>query len=173
MSYVFFVKMTILLLQLIFIVRFHLEISQVNAHTEPANTIRKITNPFVLPIKRLIPFGWAKKFAAIKIAYLIAFMVLLIFASSMGIVTFFLQSFFWLARSWLFFLQYGIFIYVIASWIQVPALQRVNYFLYQLFEPVLRPIRQIIPSFGGIDFSPMILLFGLSIGSNLFFGLFN
>lgn len=28
-----------------------------------------------------------------------------------------------------------------------------------LFEPVLRPIRRLLPDTGGIDFSPMVLLF--------------
>ncbi|MGH6995155.1 MAG: YggT family protein, partial [Stellaceae bacterium] len=31
-------------------------------------------------------------------------------------------------------------------------------FLYRVTEPVLRPIQRIIPSFGGIDISPVILL---------------
>jgi YggT family protein len=31
-------------------------------------------------------------------------------------------------------------------------------FLYRITEPVLRPIRNLLPSFGGIDISPMILL---------------
>lgn len=31
-------------------------------------------------------------------------------------------------------------------------------FLYQVTEPVLRPIRRILPNLGGIDISPIILL---------------
>jgi YggT family protein len=31
-------------------------------------------------------------------------------------------------------------------------------FLYRITEPLLRPIRQFMPSFGGIDVSPVILL---------------
>ena len=31
-------------------------------------------------------------------------------------------------------------------------------FLYRLTEPALRPIRNILPSFGGIDISPLILI---------------
>jgi len=31
-------------------------------------------------------------------------------------------------------------------------------FLYRITEPLLRPIRQFIPSFGGLDVSPVILL---------------
>jgi YggT family protein len=30
--------------------------------------------------------------------------------------------------------------------------------LYQLTEPMLRPIRRFVPSFGGLDISPVILL---------------
>jgi len=33
--------------------------------------------------------------------------------------------------------------------------------LYRLTEPVLRPIRRILPNLGGVDVSPVILLLGL------------
>lgn len=43
--------------------------------------------------------------------------------------------------------------------------------LYSLTEPVLRPIRRLLPSTGGIDFSPLVALLGiwviLQILSNL------
>jgi len=31
-------------------------------------------------------------------------------------------------------------------------------FLYRVTEPVLRPIRNVLPNFGGIDLSPLVLL---------------
>ncbi len=31
-------------------------------------------------------------------------------------------------------------------------------FLYRITEPVFRPIRNVLPAFGGIDFSPLIVL---------------
>ncbi len=33
--------------------------------------------------------------------------------------------------------------------------------LYRLTEPVLRPIRRLLPNLGGVDISPVILLLGL------------
>ena len=33
--------------------------------------------------------------------------------------------------------------------------------LYRLTEPVLRPIRRVLPNLGGVDVSPVILLLGL------------
>ena len=35
--------------------------------------------------------------------------------------------------------------------------------LNALLEPVLRPIRKILPDTGGIDFSPMVLIIGLNL----------
>ena len=53
---------------------------------------------------------------------------------------------------------------VILSWLVAfnlvntrhPFVNSVGRFLYQITEPVLRPIRRIVPSFGGIDVSPLI-----------------
>ena len=38
---------------------------------------------------------------------------------------------------------------------------------WKLTDPLLSKIRQVLPSFGGIDFSPIVLLFAVSILSNL------
>ncbi len=45
----------------------------------------------------------------------------------------------------------------------------VGQFLYKITEPVLRPIRSIIPSFGGIDISPIVLILVLIFAQNLMF----
>lgn len=37
----------------------------------------------------------------------------------------------------------------------------VGNFLYQMTEPVYRPIRRILPDLGGIDISPIIVLLGI------------
>jgi YggT family protein len=34
-------------------------------------------------------------------------------------------------------------------------------FLYRITEPALRPLRRIIPNLGGIDISPVVLIFAL------------
>jgi YggT family protein len=36
-------------------------------------------------------------------------------------------------------------------------------FLYRITEPALRPIRRILPSFGGIDLSPLVLLLIITV----------
>src|SRR5262245_15692574 len=44
-------------------------------------------------------------------------------------------------------------------------------FLYRITEPALRPIRALLPSLGGIDISPVILILGLLFLRNLIFWL--
>ena len=44
--------------------------------------------------------------------------------------------------------------------------------LNRVTEPALRPIRRILPDLGGIDISPVILIFGLIFLRNILFELF-
>ena len=41
-------------------------------------------------------------------------------------------------------------------------------FVYGLTEPLLTPIRQVLPSMGGLGISPMVLLFALQILKGFF-----
>jgi len=62
-----------------------------------------------------------------------------------------------------------IFAWVIASWLLTfgiintknPIVYQIVRTLNALIDPVVAPIRKVIPSFGGLDFSPIILLFAL------------
>jgi YggT family protein len=52
-----------------------------------------------------------------------------------------------------------IFAYISMSWVRLPYspwLNRIQRFLYDVCEPYLRLFRRVLPSFGGLDFSPMI-----------------
>jgi len=44
---------------------------------------------------------------------------------------------------------------------------QVGEFLYRITEPALRPIRNMLPNFGGIDISPMILILLLFFAKSL------
>jgi YggT family protein len=59
-----------------------------------------------------------------------------------------------------------IFVYVIASFFRLPSsFNPVLRFLYDVCEPYLRLFRRFLPSFGGLDLSPMVALFVLWIVS--------
>ena len=50
---------------------------------------------------------------------------------------------------------------VIASWVQLPPDNPIANFLYAMTEPLLGPIRSVLPDMGGLDFSPLVLLFAV------------
>ena len=52
---------------------------------------------------------------------------------------------------------------VVVSWMQLPYNNPVAQFVTTLTEPLLTPVRRLLPPTGGIDFSPMILLIGLRV----------
>jgi YggT family protein len=56
-----------------------------------------------------------------------------------------------------------VFIAVLISWLGLPPFNPVVRFTRMATEPLLVPIRKLVPSVGGLDFSPMILLILLRI----------
>ncbi len=52
---------------------------------------------------------------------------------------------------------------VVLSWIQLPRDNPIVGIVNMLTEPLLAPIRGLLPAMGGLDFSPLILLFLLQI----------
>ena len=68
-----------------------------------------------------------------------------------------------------------IFAWVISSWLvsfgimnlRNPFMRNVVSILETLVEPVVRPIRKIIPAMGGLDLSPIVVLIGLGFIRNV------
>jgi len=60
-----------------------------------------------------------------------------------------------------------IFLRAILSWFPIDPGSRLTLLLYQLTEPVLAPLRRIMPRTGMIDLSPMIAIIILQILANL------
>jgi YggT family protein len=59
-----------------------------------------------------------------------------------------------------------IFLYVMMSWVQLPYniwIGRMRGFLHDTVEPVLRPIRAVLPPLGGFDLSPLIAILALGL----------
>ena len=56
-----------------------------------------------------------------------------------------------------------VFIAVIISWLQLPPDNPVARFTRMATEPLLVPIRKLVPATGGLDFSPLILLILLRV----------
>ena len=67
-------------------------------------------------------------------------------------------------------LQIAIFVRVISSWIRVSPYSRWVRWSFSLSEPILRPLRSVIPPLGMIDITPIIAYFALSLLQPLVLG---
>jgi YggT family protein len=63
-----------------------------------------------------------------------------------------------------------VFIWVITSWFLAPY-HPIREALGRVVEPLLAPIRRVLPTTGPIDFSPMVLIIGLWLAERVLLGL--
>ncbi len=123
----------------------------------------KATKPVITPLRRVIPSIGPIDTATVTIAFILS-LVAIVF--SLWIThTLALLSFSVIPISIILLLTYAgklifwmILIRAIMSWIS-QGRNPVGYLLYQLTEPLMAPIRRIIPAMGGLDFSAMIVMF--------------
>jgi YggT family protein len=57
---------------------------------------------------------------------------------------------------------------VLMSWVQVDPYHPIAQFLINTTEPLLKPIRDLLPPAGGFDFSPMVLMISLQVLGEMF-----
>ncbi len=80
-----------------------------------------------------------------------------------------MNPFIWLLFQLIDLYFYVILATVIISWLTAfniinynnPYVRQINGVLRTLTEPLLAPIRRVLPNLGGLDFSPIVLLLGL------------
>src|SRR5581483_7985898 len=79
------------------------------------------------------------------------------------------NPFLWLIHTLIWLYIYILIATAVLSWLiafnvvnmRNDIVRSISYFLYQITEPALRPIRALLPNLGGIDISPVILIIGL------------
>ena len=57
---------------------------------------------------------------------------------------------------------------VVVSWVNLPRDHPAVRFVNALTEPVLAPVRKILPPMGGMDLSPLVVLIGLRVLASFF-----
>ena len=143
--------------------------ADLNPFAWPALTIRRLTDPFILPVRRaLMGFGVDPKYAplvTILLAILLAWFALQLVSSIANTIAGVLLSIQQQAIVPIFgYLLYGfialyillIFIRIIFSWGGVSYSNRIMRFLVNTTEPLLGPLRRMIPPLGMIDISAIV-----------------
>jgi YggT family protein len=125
----------------------------------------KITNPVLIPARRIIPSVGILDTASVVIMLLLELAQLAII-SLLGQADFGMQFLFLFAlKKLLFTLLMTYFVLIIArvivSWIANQSRHPLIPLIYQLTEPVLRPFSKLVPPIGSVDLSPLFALITL------------
>lgn len=120
----------------------------------------RLTNPLILPLRRILPPVRKVDTASVVAVLLIAFLKVGILFALAG--EGWPEPTWWiravaveLARIVLWTYFYAIFLYALLSLIAPGGYSPLQSVLATICEPVLRPIRRLIPSVAGIDLSPL------------------
>lgn len=130
-----------------------------------------VSNWLVLPLRRMLPSGSGVDMASLLAAYLIEFAqfgllwgVSYLASGYVGGMTLVpLLALFGVVRLAVSGLTGLLIVYAVLSWVQTrtPLFDTVE----RLCQPVLRPVRRIVPLVGGVDLSPLVLLVLLQIAA--------
>lgn len=152
------------------LLRFLLQLARADFYNPISQFVVKVTNPPLRPLRKIIP-GWggidgAALVLAVLIQSITFFFMLLIYNSGMpafnpltllvwgalNVLSLIVKIYFW-----------SVIAVVVVSWIAPqsghPAIQLVA----QITEPVMRPVRKLMPSMGGLDLSPIIVFLILNV----------
>lgn len=127
----------------------------------------KVTNPVLVPLRRVIPSLGGIDIASILLMLLFQMISLAIILALRGSGIAPGTLIFW-SLAELVTLAFNVFIFsiliqVILSWINPGAYNPVISLLHSLNEPILGPMRRILPPISGIDLSPLLALLGLQV----------
>jgi len=148
------------------LLRFLLQLVRADFRNPIAQFLVTITNPPLKPLRRLIPGMYGIDFASVVLLLLLELVFQTLLAMLLNqpvtVATLLVKGIFDLLHSTLNIYLFGILIMVILSWIN-PYPNPLSQLLGRLTEPLLRPARQTIPSFSGIDLSPMLVMVGIAL----------
>lgn len=159
---IFLVKTLIDIYVMILLMRVWMQWTHCDFYNPFSQFIVKATQPIIQPLRRVIPSIGPIDTASVLVVYLLLTIKIPILVVVSGLPLLLTPFFFILGLAGLLkaagtLLFYVLLIRAIMSWIS-RGQGVMDYVLYQLTEPLMAPLRRIIPAFGGLDFSVMIII---------------
>ncbi len=143
MNFLNFVILTLIQLYIsVLLLRVWMQCVRADFYNPFSQFVVKITQPVVRPLRRIIPSIGSIDTASVILAYVLVLLEIILpsYLSGAG------KIIFWM-----------IIIRAILSWVS-QGRNPIDHLLFQLTEPLMAPIRRVIPAMGGLDFSAMIVI---------------
>jgi len=146
----------------VLLLRFWMQVIRVRPPASVAQFTFTLTDWLVRPLRRVLPgvggYDWASLIGAFLVVLLASCVLLLAGASGQTVLLYALFRF----LNWIIYGFMGLLIIeVIFSWINPHA--PLAPFVHALNDPLLRPLRRLIPPVGGLDLSVLVALILLQI----------
>ncbi len=166
--FAFLIDTLLYLYTLLLMLRLLLQWARADFYNPLSQFIVKVTNPPVLPLRRIIPGYWGIDFATLILVLLITAVKLALISmingidpAALSIISLAVVAVFETIDLILSVFLFAIFIQAILSWISPDPYNPVMSILGSLTRPVLRPFRKLIPPISGIDISPIFAIIAI------------
>jgi YggT family protein len=159
---VFLVRTLTDLYMLAFLLRFILQWVRASYYNPLSQVVLRVTSPLVVPTRRVLP-----SIAGLDIPTLVVLLALecgatFLLAAMVGVMlplpAFLLYVILRLVALTLWFYTLALFIYVLLSWFGERGGGPLAGVLADLVEPLLRPVRRVLPAIAGFDLSPLVVM---------------
>lgn len=153
---------------LIVLLRFILQLVRADFYNPLSQFIVRATHPLLKPLRKVIPSIAGLDLASLVLAIVVQLVLMaltlmllgydvdnplqLLVWSIIGVTALFLKVFF-----------FALIISVILSWVAQGSHNPTAMLINQICEPLLAPIRRILPSMGGLDLSPIVAFLILNL----------
>ena len=150
------------------LLRFLLQLVRADFYNPISQFLVKVTNPLVLPLRKVIPGFAGLDMASLVLARLLQLagiaalllvnglgmpnILLLLVWSALGIIGLLVNIYF-----------FALLAMIILSWVAPGSRNPAIYLLFQITEPVMAPFRKVLPPMGGMDFSPILVFILINV----------
>ena len=170
---------TIAGLYLLFVVgRFLLQLAKADFYNPISQAVFKITDPMVKVFRSFIPGYRGVDFSSLILAFFVQFaaisLTILLYGGSLPSISFIVTwSFVGVLNFIILFYYYALIASIVMSFVMMfsgnmnphPILSLV----WQITEPIMSPVRKVIPPMGGLDFSPIFIFLVIGLIRNFIY----
>ena len=171
---VFIVNALTSLYLLVLLLRFWLPWLKADFRNPLAQGILKLTSPVIIPLRRIVPsFGrldTATVLVAFVVQYVAILLILLILGASASFSVIATTAIVKIVLLSVNLFMFAIFVRIILSWISPGQHNPATAIINTLTEPLLRPVRRLIPPLGGFDISPIFVIIALGALTRVLMG---
>ena len=150
------------------LLRFLLQLVKADFYNPISQFLVKITNPVVVPLRRVIPGYGGLDLSSLLLSILLQLLAivallllnglalpnpgLLLLWAVLGVIGLLVNIYF-----------FALLAMIILSWVAPGSNHPAIHLLYQVTEPVMAPFRKALPPMGGMDFSPILVFILINV----------